>query len=123
MKSEFAALAVLVAVLSSTNVVAQQRQTIACTTPPSLDQIDVNRLTIDIGQGQVCIVSKASKIAAEIFANDRDVAYEIAMENEGNDRYRAPNGDLWQVYADKVTVSDDRGVIWSGDRVDQVSAN
>ena len=114
MRIGFAALTVFLCVWTGSPVAAQETK--ICALPPPLSAIDADRLTIDIGGGEVCIVATPSDAHISVYANDRDVAYTIDAEYLGDDVYLAANGDTWRVYSDTVTVSDDQGVIWTGVR-------
>ena len=40
-----------------------QRTAIACALPPPANEIDVNRLKVDIGSSKVCIASKPTRLS------------------------------------------------------------
>ncbi|MEO0617751.1 MAG: hypothetical protein AAFZ01_00555 [Pseudomonadota bacterium] len=115
-----AMLGITLAVTADARHAAAQQSVVACVAPPAFGAFDVGRMKADLGDSQLCLIARNSSHAVEVFANDIDVAYEIAVTKTSATRYAAQNGDVWEVLPDKVRVFDSNGTIWESPRFNPV---
>ncbi|MEL6421017.1 MAG: hypothetical protein AAFQ42_00990 [Pseudomonadota bacterium] len=111
----------MIATVSGTLLVPSvraQSTTVACILPPEVSGTKLQRLTLDLGQSMVCIEDRTASAAVAVFANDRDVAYEIPATRSGPSAYATPNGMVWEVTPSTLRVSDSVGMIFDALRVD-----